>query len=136
MQLIRYAGYEAPNRKKKVRPPKARKAQPSRARTDFVLTYQPTLFTREQYDKLPAMPDSLKRLMFDICLTFRIIPNDLVGPGRAKELVAARKAFVRRARDELQATFPRIGDAIRRDHTTAVYNYYGRRRVRETSPPI
>jgi len=136
MQLIPYAGYEPPNRKKKARPPKARKAQPSRARVDFVLPYQPTLFTPEQRFKVPPMPDSLKALMFDVCLTFRITPNDLVGPGRAKELVNARKAFVRRARDELGASFPRIGDAIRRDHTTAVYNYYGRRRIRETSPSL
>jgi hypothetical protein len=132
MQLIPYAGYEPPNRKKKARPPKARKMQPSRARVDFVLPYQPTLFTPEQRFKVPPMPDSLKALMFDVCLTFRITPNDLVGPGRAKELVNARKAFVRRARDELGASFPRIGDAIRRDHTTAVYNYYGRRRIRES----
>jgi hypothetical protein len=130
MYLFPYAGYEPPGRKKKVRPPKARKAQPSRARIDVVLKYEPSYFVKDQYDQIPGMPDSVKKLMFDVCLTFRITPNDLVGPGRAKELVNARKAFVKRARDELDASFPRIGDAIRRDHTTAVYNYYGCRRIR------
>ena len=132
MYLFPYAGYEPPGRKKKVRPPKARKAQPSRARIDVVLKYEPSYFVKDQYDQIPGMPDSVKKLMFDVCILHKITPNDLVGPGRVKALTVARKDFTRRARDELQVSFIRIGRVLKRDHTTAVYNYYGRKRVRDS----
>ena len=132
MYLFPYAGYEPTGRKKKARPPKKRKAQPSRARIDVVLTYMPTYFTVDQCDQVPGMPNSLKALMFEVCKFHKITPNDLVGLGRVKALITARKDFTRRARDELGVSFPRIGHVLKRDHTTAVYNYYGRRRIRES----
>jgi len=134
MQLFRYAGWEPPHRPRTyVVKPKVERPKSSRMRdpsTYFTIPATLQVFTPEQMDQLPSMPMSMKRVMLEVCLKHRIFPNDMVGPNRSKILTQARREFVRRARDELEASFPRIGQAMKRDHSTAVYNYHGKKRSR------
>ena len=73
---------------------------------------------------LPAMPDSLRAILLDVGQKLNIHPNDIVGRGRTDPLVEARREFVWRARHETHYSFPRIGRAMNRDHTTALYHYH------------
>jgi len=137
MQLIPYAGWEPQRRPKNlVYKKKTEKPAPTRIRDAEIYFLTPPglqVFTPGQQDQLPPMPMSIKRVMLEVCLGHRIYPNDLVGPNRSRVLTAARREFVRRAREELEVSFPRIGKCMKRDHTTAVYNYYGRKRSRSTT---
>lgn len=123
--LFPYAGFE-PRAKRPKKIKLARRVYKKDRSGDFILSYQPSGFTPEQYDKLPLMPGSLKKLMLEICLDLKVTPNDVVSPKKVKSLLTARKIFVKRARDELNASFPRIGMCLNRDHTTCVYAYHGR----------
>ena len=133
--LFPYAGFEP--RAGRPKKPKIHKRKYFKSRTlsrDFIMPYQPSGFAADQYDQLPPMPDSLKKLMFEICLELKITPNDVVSPKRVNVLLDARRIFVRRARDELKTSFPRIGRCLKRDHTTCVYTYHGRRDRDKESP--
>lgn len=88
-------------------------------------------FEPEQTDALPPMSQLLKKILLEVCLAYRVIPNELVGKKRNKVLVLARAEFVKRARNETDASFPRIGKAINKDHTTVIHAYYGGRRPRK-----
>lgn len=134
MQLFRYAGWE-PSKRAKTYKRKPPKSAPSRTSWAYIVPPNTVLikFEKDQINELPPMPDSLRRIMLEVCLSYRVIPNELVGKKRNKVLVLARSEFVKRARNETDASFPRIGKAINKDHTTVIYAYYGRRRVREES---
>lgn len=73
--------------------------------------------------ELPAMPDSLRRIILEVAQKLNIHPNEIVGKGRTEPVVQARREFVWRARQETNYSFPRIGRALNRDHTTALYHY-------------
>ena len=67
------------------------------------------------------MRASLKTLLVDVCRNRCIAVDDLVGRSLAWELVDARREFVKRARRELKMSYPVIGRAMNRDHTTALH---------------
>ena len=76
------------------------------------------------------MRASLKSLLVDVCRSRCIAVDDLVGRSRARVLIDARREFVKRARRELNMSYPVIGRAMNRDHTTALYLY------KSESPPL
>lgn len=132
MQLFRYAGWQPSNRAKKYKEKPVRPA-PSRTSWTYIIPPNTVLvkFEPEQTDALPPMSQLLKKILLEVCLAYRVIPNELVGKKRNKVLVLARAEFVKRARNETDASFPRIGKAINKDHTTVIHAYYGGRRPRK-----
>jgi len=73
--------------------------------------------------ELPVMAESLRKILLEVCKHHNVHPNDVAGPSRAAKFVNARRHYVVRARTETEHSFPRIGRAIRKDHTSAVYLY-------------
>ena len=96
--------------------------------------------------ELPAMPESLRKILIEVCAHHNAHPNDVIGLSCAARFVCARRHFVVRARNETEHSFPRIARVLRRDHTTAVSLFSGWRKegdktiavwrppVRETKP--
>jgi hypothetical protein len=132
MQLFRYAGWE-PKARPRTYKPKPVKPAPSRTSWAFIIPPSTVLvkFEPEQLDALPVMSDLLRQILLEVCLAYRVIPNELVGPKRNKVLVLARAEFIKRARAETTASFPRIGRAINKDHTTVIHAFYGGRSRKE-----
>ncbi|MDE2144957.1 MAG: chromosomal replication initiator protein DnaA, partial [Patescibacteria group bacterium] len=55
---------------------------------------------------------------------FEILPNDLTGRSRSKELIEPRQIAIYLLRDMLDMSFPYIASKIgKRDHSTAIYAY-------------
>ena len=131
MHLFRYAGWEPKNRPRTYKP-KPVKPLPSRTSWAYIIPHDRVLekFEKDQINELPPMPDSLKKILLEVCLLYRVVPNELVGKKRNKVLVLARVEFVKRARTETDASFPRIGKAINKDHTTVIHAFYGKRRIK------
>lgn len=73
--------------------------------------------------EIPRMTESLRKILLEVAEEKNVHPNDIVGVTRSAKVVAARRDFVWRARNETNASFPRIGEALNRDHTTALYHY-------------
>jgi hypothetical protein len=132
MQLFRYAGWEPKARPKTYKP---KPVKPASSRTSWAFIVPPNTvlikFEAKQIDTLPPMSHLLKQIMLEVCLAYRVIPNELVGKKRNKVLVLARAEFVKRARNETDASFPRIGRAINKDHTTVIHAFYGGKRPRK-----
>jgi chromosomal replication initiation ATPase DnaA len=74
------------------------------------------------------MPASLRTILLQVCVKHGVTPNDVVGHRRPAQIVRARAEYIVRARNETSYSFPRIAQAIKKDHTTAVAAYYGGRR--------
>jgi hypothetical protein len=132
MHLFRYAGWE-PKARPKTYKPKPIKPAPSRTSWAFIVPPNAVLvkFGPDQTCDLPVMSHVLKQILLEVCLAYRVIPNELVGKKRNKVLVLARAEFVKRARGETDASFPRIGRAINKDHTTVIHAFYGGKRPRK-----
>lgn len=73
--------------------------------------------------EIPTMARSLRVILLEVAKEYNAHPNDIVGLGRSINVVEARRHFIWRARHETTSSFPQIGRAINRDHTTAVYHY-------------
>jgi chromosomal replication initiation ATPase DnaA len=56
-----------------------------------------------------------------VCLEFGITKDELLGPSRKAQNVEARHTGMYLAKAIPGATFPKIGRAFRRDHTTVIY---------------
>ena len=69
------------------------------------------------------MRASLKSLLIDVCKTRCVPLEDVVGRAGERLIVEARREFVKRARRDLKMSYPVIGRAINRDHTTALHLY-------------
>jgi DNA-binding NarL/FixJ family response regulator len=69
------------------------------------------------------MRASLKSLLVDVCKARCVPLEDVVGRAGERLIVEARREFVKRARRELNVSYPVIGRAINRDHTTALHLY-------------
>jgi DNA-binding NarL/FixJ family response regulator len=69
------------------------------------------------------MRASLKSLLVDVCRARCVPLEDVVGPSHGRVFVEARREFVKRARRELKVSYPVIGRAMNRDHTTALHLY-------------
>jgi DNA-binding NarL/FixJ family response regulator len=69
------------------------------------------------------MRASLKSLLVDVCKTRCVPLEDVVGRAGERLIVEARREFVKRARRELKISYPVIGRAINRDHTTVLHLY-------------
>lgn len=67
---------------------------------------------------------TLRQILTEVCAQHRVKPDDMAGPSHAKKLVAARRAYFWRARQETKHSFTRIAAAINKDHTTAVYQVH------------
>lgn len=132
MHVFRYAGWEPRNRPKNYKPKEVKRA-PSRTSWAFIIPPNTILtkFEPEHVNELPPMPNSLKKILLEVSLAYRVIPNELVGKKRNKVLVLARAEFIKRARAETDASFPRIGKAINKDHTTVIHAFYGGRSRKE-----
>jgi chromosomal replication initiator protein len=56
-------------------------------------------------------------------------PSDLVGPSLNRTRIApARKEAMRLCRELTNHSYPRIGVAFNRDHTTVIYAVHGKKR--------
>lgn len=132
MHLFRYAGWE-PKARPKTYKPKPVKPAPSRTSWTYIVPPNTVLvkFEPDQICDLPVMSHVLKQILLEVCLAYRVIPNELVGKKRNKVLVLARAEFVKRARNETDASFPRIGRALNKDHTTVIHAFYGGKRPRK-----
>jgi chromosomal replication initiation ATPase DnaA len=67
------------------------------------------------------MPPSLKKILYEVARAHNLSIPELVGSARPRYKVSARREFVYRARKETNKSFPQIGRAIGRDHTTAIH---------------
>lgn len=76
---------------------------------------------------IPTCPESLRKLLIEICRELDVHPNDVVGTSRSPKHVQAREEFIWRARIETEASFPRIARVLNRDHSTAVYHFQYRK---------
>lgn len=72
---------------------------------------------------IPPMADSLKKILLSVAEKRNVHPNDIVGIGQSVAVVEARRDFIWEARTTTKASFPQIGRAIKRDHTTVIYHY-------------
>lgn len=73
------------------------------------------------FEGMPDFPISMRRIMADVCRDHMVTPKQLCATSQSKILVAARKAYCRRVRNELGYSYPRIGRSINRDHSTVMY---------------
>lgn len=71
--------------------------------------------------ELPVMPESLRKILLEVCEHHNVHPNDVAGMSRAAKFINARRHYVVRARHETDHSYPRIARAIRKDHTSAVH---------------
>lgn len=84
---------------------------------------------------IPTCPESLRKLLIEICRELDVHPNDVVGTSRSPKHVQAREEFIWRARIETNASFPRIAKVINKDHSTAVYHFqYRKARLTGANP--
>jgi chromosomal replication initiator protein len=63
---------------------------------------------------------TLEEALFASAQAFGISPEEIRGRAQPQRIVRARHAFVYLARTVLAESFPRIGRALGRDHTTAI----------------
>lgn len=63
---------------------------------------------------------TLEEALFASAHAFGITPEEIRGRAQPQRIVRARHAFVYVARTSLAESFPRIGRAVGRDHTTAI----------------
>lgn len=73
--------------------------------------------------ELPVMPESLRKILLEVCEHHNVHPNDVAGMSHAAKFINARRHYVVRARHETDHSYPRIARAIRKDHTSAVHAY-------------
>lgn len=73
---------------------------------------------------LPPGPPSLRAILLDVCASHFVSVASMIGPCEHAKVVAARRAYFWRARQETTHSFPRIARLVNRDHTTAVYHYH------------
>lgn len=65
---------------------------------------------------------STKHLITTVCDFYEITQQDLLGKSRKRELVIPRQIIMYLMREEIQASFPMIGNEIgKRDHTTVMH---------------
>jgi chromosomal replication initiator protein len=65
---------------------------------------------------------STKHLISTVCDYFEITQMDLLGKSRKRELVIPRQIIMYLMREEIQASYPTIGNEIgKRDHTTVMH---------------
>lgn len=76
---------------------------------------------------IPPCPESLRKILFEVCRELEVHPNDVVGPSRSPVYVQAREEFIWRARLETEASYKRIAKVINKDHSTVVYHFHYRK---------
>jgi chromosomal replication initiator protein len=76
----------------------------------------------------PLRGDRVSNILFEAANEYNVSVNDIRGPSREKQVVAARFCCIVRLRDETNLSYPAIGRILDRDHTTVMY---GERRFRE-----
>ena len=84
---------------------------------------------------VPSCSSVLKKILFEVCEKHDVQPDDIVGPSREDKLIIARQDFIWRCREETNASFPRIGHVLNRDHSTMVYHYHYVRALRCAGQP-
>jgi len=84
---------------------------------------------------IPRCSDLLKNILLDVCAKHGVHPNDVVSQSRIEKYVFIRQEFILRCREETQASFPRIGHVLNRDHSTIVYHYHCAK-ARQTFEPL
>lgn len=128
--LFPYAGAEKGSRRlvfkapsKPKTPPRVKKEKPAKKLKEI----DTQLIAAQRVDnrpiELPCMPETLRKILLEVCEHHNVHPNDVAGPSRATKFVSARRHYVARARTETEHSFPRIGRSIRKDHTTVLHNY-------------
>lgn len=75
------------------------------------------------FDNLPPIPDSMRKIMIEVCRHHDVTPADLASTSRRFTLVHARREYVYRCRSEIPqiASYPRIARSINQDHTSALH---------------
>ena len=61
------------------------------------------------------------RVIQEIALASKLQVSDLLGPRRKKPIFLARAAAMKICKDELDMSFPEIGRAFNRDHTSVMH---------------
>ena len=97
----------------------------------------PTTTTKKDIRPLaiPPCPESLRKLLFEVCRELDAHPNDVVSRSRTPKNIQAREEFIWRARLETDASFTRIAKVINKDHSTVVYHFqYRKARLNGANP--
>lgn len=127
--LFPYAGAEKGSRRLVFKassnpkaPPRVRKERPTKRRKEIDTQGAARMMDNRPIE-LPSMPESLRKILLEVCEHHNVHPNDVVGQNRATKFVSARRHYVARARTETEHSFPRIGRSIRKGHTS-IFHYY------------
>lgn len=119
--LFPYAGSERVPERPKPKIKKPRKPYPDRGPIKLLQRVE----VPEEFGEIdiPPTPPFMRRIMFEVCRKYKVHPHDVVGRVNTRAAIDARQEYCYRCRRELNASFPRIGKAINRDHTTVLYAY-------------
>jgi len=74
-------------------------------------------------ETFPAMPPSLLEIYVAVCKSHNVKPSEMGSRSHALRIVAARRAFIWRAKKETAHSPRRIGEVINRDRTTVLHQY-------------
>lgn len=81
-----------------------------------------SMFTGRENMPTSRRSVSIKQLIETVCDYFEITHSDLLGKSRKRELVVPRQIIMYLMREEIQASYPTIGNEIgKRDHTTVMH---------------
>lgn len=102
--------------------------------SDFLLAHDPLTGDPIEACGAPVTPliGRDKRIIREVAQAHRVTVDDITGPRRFRNYVAARREAMQRIRSELGFSFPRIGRLFNRDHTAVLYACRG---GRPTNPP-
>lgn len=64
---------------------------------------------------------SFDSLLAKAARAFNVSPDDILGPSRKPDIVMARQAAMHLCRKKLGLSFPELGKAFRRDHSTVIH---------------
>lgn len=70
--------------------------------------------------RAPSKASPVRRIVRQVASEYNVSPDDILGPCRERVFVVARQEAMRRASDE-GLSLVRIGNAMRRDHTTVLH---------------
>ena len=69
----------------------------------------------------PQVRRSITDIIFVTAEFYGVSPSEILGPSRSKTLVEARAVAVALCRDLTPSSYPELGAAFGRDHTTIIY---------------
>lgn len=69
----------------------------------------------------PAYSYDWVETLHRVAKTYKVTPEDILGPSRKRHVTDARWVFMKALRAKGRLSFPRIGEIANRDHTTVMH---------------